>query len=79
MIASQELHERVAKYRQGCLDHQKEPTYIGLGFVLGVSGQTIRNVVTGTFNGHQYTEKPHISRCVNNSDFDLIRALFEHH
>ena len=76
MIGTEELQKRVAGYMQGCLDRQKEPTYTGLAFILGVSGQTISNVVTGTFNGHRYTDKPHTTRCIDNDDFDIIRALF---
>lgn len=76
MIRTEELQKRVSIYRDWCLDRQKEPSYMGLGFVLGVSGQTIRNVVTGTFNGHRYTEKPHSTRCIDNHDFGIIRALF---
>ena len=80
MIGTVELQNKVSKYGKRCLESQKQPTYAGLGAVLQISGLTIKHIVTGYYKGGlEYTEKPHITRCVDNADFDLIRALFDAH
>lgn len=76
MINTLELEKTVSRYRQTCRYRQKAPTFIGLGRCLGCSGMTISNVVNGTFNGHDYTERPAATRCIDNNDFELIRDLF---
>ncbi len=77
MIGTEELQKRVYRYRNCCRDRHTEPTYIGLAFILGISGKTIRNVVNGTYNGHRYTEHPHSTRCIDNNDFETVRAVFK--
>ena len=79
MINTEELQRRVARYGQNCTNNQKRPSYIGLGAVLGCSNTTISHICTGVYkDGHRYTNKPHSTRCVNNSDFGIIRALFDY-
>ncbi len=78
MIDSGELQKRVSGYRKQCIDRQKQPSYNGLAVAIGVSAPTISHIVIGEYrNGKPYTPKPHSTRCVDNSDFDLIRALFD--
>ena len=76
MITTIELENKVRTYKDNCTKHNHEPTYNGLSNVLGVSHQTIANVVHGTYNGKQYTDKPHITRCIDNNDFELIKELY---
>ena len=78
MIGTVELQNKVSGYGRRCIENQKQPTYAGFGAALEVSGLTIKHIVTGYYKGgHEYTEKPHPTRCVDNNDFDLIRALFD--
>ena len=76
MINTKELQNKVQGYKQGCDEHGRQPTYKGLSNVLGVSSRTVSNINRGSFNGHAYTDKPHITRCVSNNDFEVIQALF---
>ena len=79
MINTEELQKRVAQYGQNCINNQKRPSYLGLAAALGCSAMTVSHIVTGIYkDGHRYTNKPHSTRCVNNSDFDVIRALFDY-
>ena len=77
MIDTTTLMTKVNQYMERCNLTKHKPTYNGIGIVLGISGTTIANVVNGHFNGKEYTNTPHITRCVDNNDFDLIRALFD--
>lgn len=78
MIGTTELQKRVNKYSKRCSDNQEQPTYTGLGETLGISVRTIRRIYKGFYDDkHAYTSKPHITRCVANADFELIRALFD--
>lgn len=77
MIEQMELQDKVGEYVEVCRRSHREPTRKGLGEYLGISGTTIANVVRGYFNGgRKYTEKPHPTRCIDNSDFMIIRELF---
>lgn len=73
MITRKELSNLLKKYMIAC---NNAPTRNGLGIFLGVSGQTIRNAINGTFNGFLYTDKPHKSRAFSNDSFELIKMLF---
>jgi len=78
MIGTQELQRQVLGYCKRCFTNHKEPTYNGLGTALNISGGTIKHIVTGYYKGSQaYTDTPHITRCIDNADFALIRALFD--
>lgn len=76
MINTEELTKAVRRYRERCRTANTQPTYKGMGIVLGVSSQTIGNVVHGTFNGRQYTERPAATRIIANSDFEIVQGLF---
>ena len=53
------------------------PTRKGLSIWLEISSTTISHVLSGMYkNGKEYTPKPHISRKINNTDFELIRNVF---
>lgn len=77
MIDTTTLINKVNAYRERCKQTNHKPSYKGMGYVLGISPMTISNVVNGTFNGHQYTTKPHITRCIDNKDFEILIALFD--
>lgn len=76
MIDTTTLRIKVNGYLERCRTTNHKPTYNGIAIVLGISGRTIANVVHGQFNGHEYTDKPHITRCIDNDDFELIKGLF---
>lgn len=76
MIDTSILQIQVQRYQTRCRENGSRPTYKGLALLLGVSGRTVANVVHGYFNGHEYTDKPHATRCIDNGDFDLIKGLF---
>lgn len=59
------------------IDCNYKPTKKGLSEALGISTTTVHNVCTGLFNGHPYTQQPHIKRLIDNNDFCLITELFE--
>lgn len=73
MYDSESLEKTVNNYMIHC--HNK-PSRTGLAQWLSVSHQTISNIISGTFNGHRYTNRPHVSRIVDNDDFEIIRSLF---
>lgn len=78
MITTMELQERISRYRDYCIENHKEPTYHGLANVLQISSPTVKHIVTGIYrDGHRYTDHPHITRIVSNSDFELIRNLYD--
>ena len=64
-------------YIKQCEAGKRKPTYKGMGNVLGVSNQTIANVVHGAFNGKRYTEHPHSTRVIDNNDFQILQRLFD--
>lgn len=72
MYDTEELQELVSDYLQHC----DKPSRRGLGQVLHTSGTTISNVLRGAYNGRYYGKIPHISRVIDNKDFQLIRAVF---
>ncbi len=73
MFTTESLEKSVNSYMLYC--HNK-PSKAGLADWLSVSQQTISNICRGEFNGHLYTDKPHVTRIVDNSDFKIIRSLF---
>jgi len=77
MIDTTTLINKVNGYTERCKQRNRKPSYKGLGYVLGISPMTVSNVVNGTFNGHRYTSKPHITRCIDNKDFEILIALFD--
>lgn len=53
------------------------PTRKGLSIWLEISSTTISHVLSGMYkDGKEYTPKPHISRKISNTDFELIRSVF---
>lgn len=76
MIDTTTLLLKVNGYKKRCMRAKRQPTYKGVGSLLGISGSTVSNVVNGEFNGRRYTDKPHVSRCIDNKDFETIKALF---
>ena len=77
MIDKATLQEKVEKYRDRCQREHKQPTYIGLAFLIGVSNRTISNVVNGRFNGRCYTDTPCATRCIGNADFEIVQGLYK--
>lgn len=77
MIDKELVNLKTKLYWIFCLKKDKKPTYRGLAHALGVSESTISNVVHGFFNGHKYTNTPHIRRCIDNSNFEIIKHIFE--
>lgn len=77
MIDTQELTQAVLKYRERCRTANTQPTFKGMASALKVSGQTVANVVHGTFNGRRYTDHEHATRIIRNTDFELLQSLFE--
>ncbi len=76
MIDTTTLESKIASYLETCKRSGRNPTYKGVGIALGVSGRTIANVVQGRFNGHCYTDKPHVTRCIQNGDFGTVQGVF---
>lgn len=77
MIDTTLLEAKVQGYYELCKTTNRNPTYKGIALMIGVSSATIGNVVRGEFNGHKYTAKPHITRCISNNDFELLQRLFD--
>lgn len=77
MISTDILKEKVTEYTESCHKNHKRPTYKGLSRALNISGQTISNVIRETYNNKPYTKHPHITRCIDNKDFELIQELFK--
>lgn len=77
MINTTVLQQIVNEYDKKCFEHHRKPSYKGLGTELGITGQTVRNIVTGIYkDGKPYTTTPHITRCIDNEDFSIVRDLF---
>lgn len=77
MIDTLELTQAVRSYRERCRTANRQPTFRGIALDLGVSGQTVANVVHESFNGRRYTEHPHTTRIIDNADFDILQSLFD--
>ena len=77
MIDSTYLREKATEYKELCQTKQIQPTFKGLGRVLGITGHTIANVYHGTINGIPYNSKERCNRHICNNDFDLIRDIFK--
>ena len=76
MIDTTTLRILVNGYLEQCRTSNHKPTYKGMAIVLGISGRTISNVAHGTYNGHLYSDTPHITRCIDNNDFELIKGIY---
>lgn len=76
MIPTPQLEQEVHIYLNECEQNHRKPTYKGLASLLAVSPKTIGNVVHGLYNGHRYTDTPHATRCIDNSDFELIQGIY---
>lgn len=77
MINTTKLQTVVSEYDKKCIELNIKPTHRGLGNELGITGQTVRNIVTGIYkDGKPYTTTPHITRCIDNEDFSIVRDLF---
>lgn len=77
MIRTTILNEIVTKYKIKCVQEHRQPTYNGIGNELCITGATVGHIVRGTYKkGKPYTTKPHITRCICNDDFSIIRELF---
>lgn len=76
MIDSNTLEMIATEYLEQCEGKKEQPTYKGLSIALEVSAQTIHNVVTNSYNGKPYTKHPHATRCIDNSDFEVIQSIF---
>lgn len=77
MIDTGVLIDKTSSYVSYCEEHNKAPTYTGIGNLLGVSGNTIRHIVIGYYKADKpYTTKPHITRCIDNNDFGIIKSIF---
>lgn len=76
LIDAEELNTTLDSYLAWCKLNHKAPQKKRFANILGVSVGTINNVVKGEFNGHKYTNKPHITRCISNDNFDYIQHTF---
>lgn len=77
MIDTDRLTDTTKAYIEHCQEHNKQPTYNGIGICLGISGNTVRHVVTGFYKADkEYTDKPHVKRCIDNTDFGIIKSIF---
>lgn len=74
MYDTETLESLCRDYMNHC--HNK-PTRKGLADWLQISSVTITNVIHGYYHGGTlYTLHPHISRKIDNADFELIRNIF---
>lgn len=76
MINTIDLERIINEYKNTCFERDMSPTYKGLALRLGICPLTIRNVNTGLYNGHRYTDNPAATRCICNDDFELIQGLY---
>ena len=77
MISTDILEQTTTEYLSKCKAAHKRPTYKGIGELLNISGRTVSNVYKGEYNHTPYGAKEHHNRCIRNSDFELIREVFE--
>ena len=77
MIDTTTLNIKVNKYIDSCNKTNHKPTYKGVGYILGISGMTISNVVKGEYNHIPYGNKEHHNRCIANRDFEVIKGIFD--
>lgn len=78
MINTEDLKQNISDYLDDCTTKHRKPSYFTFGHFIEVSPTTIRHVVKGQYaNGKPYTDKPHISRRIDNTDFEIVRELFE--
>jgi len=76
MIDTKTLETEIQGYNETCRRTNHRPTYKGLATLIGISDTTISNVIHGHFNGNEYTNTPHKTRCIKNADFEIIRSIF---
>ena len=78
MIDSLKVKQRVIEYLEYCNKYNLRPTYKGLASCLGVSIMTVSHIVSGYYKDNKpYTDKPHVSRCIDNCNFWIIQNLFD--
>ena len=77
MIETTILQTKATEYMEQCKARNRKPTYTGLSKILNVSAMTIGNAIRETYNHKPYTKHPHITRCIDNKDFELIQDLFK--
>ena len=76
MIA--DVESRIQAYMNVCKADNIKPTIYGLADRLGVNKETLRHIRLGAYKqGKPYTKTPHIKRCIDNSDFEIIRQAME--
>lgn len=77
MYDTETLTNLCESYLIYCGSSNSKPSHKGLASWIEVSTQTINNVVRGYYCiGKPYTPKPHITRKIDNDDFELIRSVF---
>lgn len=77
MMTTIQLQDVVQRYNEHCQVSGTAPTFTGFSAVVGTSRQTVSNAVHGTYNGTKYGDIPSARRCFDNSDFPLIRSVFD--
>lgn len=73
MIAN--ASERIEHYFMTCRTTGRLPTKEGLARRLETTAKTLKHVCTGYYNSTRpYTNNTHVSRCIGNDDFELIKT-----
>lgn len=76
MIEARELRTILRNYKKSCIKARLRPTKTDFARFIGVSAQTVRNGIHGTYNGRDYGNKPRFNRCFANRCFELLRDFF---
>ena len=67
----------VNDYLDDCFLRGRKPSLNSLGKFIGASRMTIKHVCLGCYaDGRPYTDKPSANRAIANSDFEMIRNIF---
>lgn len=67
--------ERIEQYFGKCRTIGMLPTKEGLAKELQTTAKTLKHVCTGYYNSTRpYTNNTHVSRCIGNDDFELIKT-----
>lgn len=73
MIAN--ASERIEHYFMTCRTTGRLPTKEGLARRLETTAKTLKHVCKGYYNTtNPYTDKPHVTRCIDNNDFEVIKT-----
>ena len=73
MIAN--ASERIEHYFMTCRTTGRLPTKEGLARRLETTVKTLEHVCKGYYNTtNPYTDKPHVTRCIDNNDFEVIKT-----